>query len=87
MDNNVDPDRWQPKYFSDGKGGQFAPGCLTPFWDKVKPVALKSGDQFRPGPPPKVGSKQMEEEVKEVIELQANLTDEQKALVEFMRVV
>ncbi len=85
VDNNVDPDRWQPKYFSDGKGGQFAPGCLTPFWDKVKPVALKSGDQFRPGPPPKVGSKQMEEEVKEVIELQANLTDEQKALVEFMR--
>jgi hypothetical protein len=84
-DENVDPDRWQPKYFSDGKGGKFAPGCLTPFWDKVKPIALKSGDQFRPGPPPKIGSEQMEIEVKEVIELQANLTDYQKALVEFMR--
>ncbi|MDX1463620.1 MAG: vanadium-dependent haloperoxidase, partial [Marinirhabdus sp.] len=84
-DQNVDPNRWQPKYFSDGKGGKFAPKCLTPFWDKVQPIALKSGDQFRPGPPPKIGSPQLEAEVKEVIELQANLTDEQKALVEFMR--
>jgi hypothetical protein len=85
VEQNLDPNRWQPKYFSDGKGGQFAPGCLTPFWDKVEPVALKSADQFRPGPPPMIGSKQLEEEVKEVIELQASLTDQQKALVEFMR--
>jgi hypothetical protein len=84
-DENVDPNRWQPKYFSDGKGGKFAPGCLTPFWDKVKPVALQSADQFRPGPPPMIGSEQLEKEVQEVIELQANLTDYQKALVEFMR--
>ncbi len=84
-DNNVDINRWQPKYFSDGKGGQFAPECLTPFWDKVQPIVLKSGDQFRPGPPPLVGSEQLKEEVAEVIALQANLTDEQKALVEFMR--
>ena len=84
-DENVDPNRWQPKYFADGKGGYFAPECLTPFWDKVKPIALKSGDQFRPGPPPMIGSEQLKKEVWEVIDLQANLTDEQKALVEFMR--
>ena len=84
-DKNVDPNRWQPKYFADGKGGKFAPACLTPFWDKVKPVALKSGDQFRPGPPPMVGSEQLEKEVLEVIQMQADLTDYQKALVEFMR--
>ncbi|MGB3146101.1 MAG: vanadium-dependent haloperoxidase [Maribacter sp.] len=84
-DENVDPNRWQPKYFSDGKGGKFAPGCLTPYWDKVKPISLKSGDQFRPGPPPLIGSEQLEKEVKEVVEMQANLTDYQKALVEFMR--
>ncbi|MAT90153.1 MAG: haloperoxidase [Flavobacteriaceae bacterium] len=77
--------KWQPKYFSDGKGGKFAPSCLTPFWNNVKPLALQSGDQFRPGPPPAIGSKQLEEEVKEVIELQANLTPEEIALVEFMR--
>jgi hypothetical protein len=84
-DTNIDPNRWQPKYFSDGKGGTYAPGCLTPFWDKVKPIALKSADQFRPGPPPMIGSAQLEKEVQEVIEMQANLTDYQKALVEFMR--
>ena len=59
VDESVDPNRWQPKYFSDGKGGKFAPGCLTPFWDKVKPIALRSGDQFRPGPPPMIGSEQL----------------------------
>lgn len=85
VDENVDPNRWQPKYFSDGKGGKFAPGCLTPFWDKVEPIALKSGDQFRPGPPPQIGSEQLEKEVQEVVEMQAGLTDKQKALVEFMR--
>ncbi|MDT0554679.1 vanadium-dependent haloperoxidase [Patiriisocius hiemis] len=85
VENNVDPNRWQPKYFSDGQGGRFAPQCLTPYWNKVTPISLKSGDQFRPGPPPMIGSKQLEEEVKEVIELQAKLTDKEKALVEFMR--
>jgi PAP2 superfamily len=84
-DNNVNIDKWQPKYFSDGKGGKFAPSCLTPFWPKVKPLLLNTGDQFRPGPPPMVGSEQMEKEVAEVVELQANLTPEEKALVEFMR--
>ena len=84
-DKNVDINRWQPKYFSDGKGGKEAPGCLTPYWQKVKPVALKSADQFRPPPPPMIGSKQLEKEVEEVVNLQANMTDEQKALVEFMR--
>ncbi|MEP6647698.1 MAG: vanadium-dependent haloperoxidase [Saprospiraceae bacterium] len=80
-----DINRWQPKYFSDGKGGKFAPGCLTPFWNKVKPVALESADQFRPGPPPLEGSAELEKEVKNVVEMQEHITNEQKALVEFMR--
>ncbi|WP_233164312.1 vanadium-dependent haloperoxidase [Snuella sedimenti] len=84
-DTNEDINRWQPKYFSDGKGGKFAPGCLTPYWQKVEPLLLSKADQFRPGPPPMLGSDQLKEEVKEVVELQANLTPEHKALVEFMR--
>lgn len=82
---NNDINRWQPKYFADGKGGKFAPSCLTPFWDKVKPVSMVSGDQFRPEPPPMIGSEELKKQVKEVIDLQANLTDPEKALVEFMR--
>lgn len=77
--------RWQPKYFSDGKGGKFAPGCLTPHWWKVAPLALESPSQFRPPPPPPIGSDQLSRQVREVIDLQAGLTPEQKALVEFMR--
>ncbi|WP_224485272.1 vanadium-dependent haloperoxidase [Robertkochia aurantiaca] len=84
-EQNVDINRWQPKYFSDGKGGSYAPSCLTPFWDQVEPIALETGDQFRPGPPPMVGSEQLKKEVEEVVALQAGLTDEEKALVEFMR--
>ena len=84
-DKNIDGNRWQPKYFSDGRGGKFAPACLTPYWQQVEPIALDSASQFRPGPPPMIGSDQLKAEVKEVIDLQASLTDEQKALVEFMR--
>lgn len=84
-DQNIDPLRWQPKYFSDGQGGQFAPGCLTPFWQNVKPVALQSADQFRSGPPPALDSEQLKIEVQEVVDVQARLTDYDRALVEFMR--
>ena len=84
-DKNVNIDKWQPKYFSDGKGGKYAPTCLTPFWGKVKPYALDSANQFRPASPPLYGSTQLEKEVAEVVDLQAKLTPENKALVEFMR--
>ncbi|MGC3945800.1 MAG: vanadium-dependent haloperoxidase [Chryseolinea sp.] len=84
-DKLVNTSRWQPKYFADGKGGKFCPSCLTPHWSKVTPFALDSPSELRPGPPPTIGSKQLQEEVKEVVDLQSNLTNEQKALVEFMR--
>jgi hypothetical protein len=81
----IDPDRWQPIPFDDGKGGKVVLGFLTPHWYRVKPFALKRSDQFRPGPPPKVGSEQMKREVDECIKFNASLTVEQKAIVEFMR--
>jgi len=76
---------WQPKYFVNPEGEHWVPNCLTPYWHMVKPVALDSANQFRPGPPPAIGSEELMAEIKEVIDLHANLTDEQKALVEFMR--
>jgi hypothetical protein len=81
----VDPDRWQPIPFDDGKGGTITVGFLTPHWYRVKPFALERSDQFRPGPPPKVGSEQLKKEVDECIAVNANLTVQQKAIVEFMR--
>ncbi|SET56436.1 hypothetical protein SAMN05443639_103371 [Stigmatella erecta] len=81
----IDPDRWQPISFDDGNGGTITPGFLTPHWYLVRPFALVSSDQFRPAPPPKVGSRELAREVREIIRFNANLTPEQKALVEFMR--
>lgn len=77
--------RWQPKYFSDGNGGRFAPACLTPHWNKVLPLLIDSASQFRPVPPPAIGSAQLNTEIKQVVEMQASLTNEQKALIELMR--
>jgi hypothetical protein len=81
----LDPDRWQQIPFDDGKGGKIVLGFLTPHWYRVKPFALERTDQFRPGPPPKVGSEQMKKDVDECIAVNANLTVEEKAVVEFMR--
>ena len=80
-----DPDCWQEIPFDDGKGGKKIVPFLTPHWHLVKPFALSRSDQFRPGPPPKVGTAQMKKEVDECIRVNANLTVEQKAIVEFMR--
>lgn len=82
---NIDINRWQPKYFLNDKGEQYLINCLTPFWQNVDPLLLDSASQFRSPPPPLYGTAQLEEEVKEVVELQQNLNDEQRALVEFMR--
>lgn len=84
-DKIIDPDRWQQIPFDNGKGGTITLGFLTPHWYRVKTFALKSSDQFRPGPPPKVGSEQLKKDVDECIAVNANLTVEQKAIVEFMR--
>ena len=82
---NLDINRWQPKYFTRDNGEKFAPSCLTPYWQKVRPIALDSAAQFRSPPPPLFGSDQLAAEVAEVVAMQTNLTVEQKGLVEFMR--
>jgi hypothetical protein len=84
-DRIIDPDCWQPIEFDDGKGGKVTPGFLTPHWYRVKPFALERSDQFRPKGPPRVGSKQLLKEVKEVLSYNGTLTPHQKAIVEFMR--
>ncbi|MEM9942598.1 MAG: vanadium-dependent haloperoxidase [Planctomycetota bacterium] len=80
-----DPDRWQLIPFDDGKGGKVVMDFLTPHWYRVTPFGLDSAEQFRPGPPPLVGSEQLLKEVDQCIEFNATLSPEQKAIVEFMR--
>ena len=85
VDELKDANKWQPKNFSDGKGGFYAPECLTPFWHLVTPITLTASSQFRPEAPPLLGSHQLENEIKQVVQMQANLSDKEKALVEYMR--
>lgn len=70
----------------------------TPHWGNVTPFALSSGDQLRPPPPPYPGSQEMYTDsrgvtgtndkiyklhVAEVLNISANLTDEQKVIAEY----
>ncbi len=84
-DRVVDPDRWQELPFDDGKGGTIYCPFLTPHWYRVKPFALESSSQFRPGPQPKVGSEQLRKDVEACIEYNGRLSLEEKSVVEFMR--
>lgn len=84
-DAQKDINRWAPKYFTRSDGTKWAPGGLAPHWGHVKPFLLDSASQFRSPPPPVMGDPVLEKEIREVVDLQANLTNDQKALVEFMR--
>jgi hypothetical protein len=85
VDKILDPDCWQPITFTLDAGKKVTPGFLTPHWYRVRPFALERSDQFRPGPPPKIGSEQLKKETDEVLAYNGSLTLEQKAIVEFMR--
>jgi hypothetical protein len=84
-ENITNPDRWQPIVFTGPSGAQFTPSYLTPFWGTVKTFGLTSGAQFRPGPPPPVGSQQLQKEVEQVLALNRDMSVEEKANVEFFR--
>jgi hypothetical protein len=81
----VDPDRGQPIPFTMPDGSRKVIGYLTPHWHLVKPFALERADQFRPGPPPLVGSPELDRDVAQVMAFNAGLSLEEKAIVEFMR--
>ena len=79
------PLRWLPIPFSDGKGGTVTPGYLNAQWGYVKPFALERPEQFRPPPPPAWGSARLNADIEEAVRVNADLTLQQKATVEFMR--
>jgi len=85
IDRIVDPDHWQQIPFVDANGKTIWPSFLTPHWYRVKPFALERSDQFRPGPPPMIGSRELKRDVDELVAANGNLSLEQKAIVEFMR--
>jgi len=86
-DKIIDPDRWQPITFTLKDGKKITPNFLTPHWYRVKPFVIDSSAQFRPGPPPKTttDNETLRKEADQALAYNAHLTNQQKAIVEFMR--
>ncbi|HEX2750839.1 MAG TPA: vanadium-dependent haloperoxidase [Verrucomicrobiales bacterium] len=86
-DKILDPDRWQPIEFTLANGKHVTPGFLTPHWYRVKPFVMETAAQFRPPPPPKTTTdpETLKKEAAQVLAYNNSLTNEQKAVVEFMR--
>lgn len=73
-----------------GRGPAFwepPPGTVSPPTEPLagtwKPWVMSSGDQFRPGPPPAYGSPEFRAAAQEIVDIQKNLTQEQKDIANF----
>ncbi|HUR22926.1 MAG TPA: hypothetical protein VMZ73_03535 [Acidimicrobiales bacterium] len=70
------PEFWEP-----------APGVASPptapMAGKWKPWVMRSGDQFRPPPPPAFGSPEFKAAAEELVEMKKNLTAEQRRIANF----
>jgi PAP2 superfamily len=83
----VDVNHWQPLQYTDASGTFVTQQFAGPQWYKVKPFALRSGDQFRArlaaAGPAAYGSLDFREQAAELVELSAALTGEQKMIAEY----
>ena len=83
----VDPSRWQPLLVRPGRGGNYVvQNFVTPQYSVTEPYADIDPREFRVGPPSDSDYANLEAyraQADRVLELSANLTDEQKMLVEF----
>jgi hypothetical protein len=77
------PNYWQPLRVANGLGGFTTQTYVGAQWGHVIPFALSSGSQFRPSAPPMYPSREYQEEVEQLIQYSANLTDEQKVIAEY----
>jgi Spy/CpxP family protein refolding chaperone len=84
-DELVDLNRWQPlrQPLDDPEGT--VQKFLTPQWGEVIPFALESGDQFLPPAPKQADSVFFQQRVGEILNISANLTDEQRAKIDAAR--
>lgn len=84
-DPTVDPSRWQPLSGANGTVQKY----LTPQWGQVTPFGLTSTSQFRPPAPipyllaDGTVNPEYVQQVQNILDLSANLTDEQKIIAEY----
>ena len=82
----LNPDHWQPLTYTDSTGSLVLQMFEGAQWSFITPFAMTKGDDFRsavePGPF-KYGSLEYQQQVEELIEISANLTDREKAVAEY----
>lgn len=74
---------WQPLSYLNSAFEMKSPGFIAPHWGLVKPFAMTSGHQFRPGPPQPVLAQAFLDQAKHVVQVQAELNTEQKVIAEY----
>jgi len=83
----LDPDHWQPLVYDNGVTPNFTQSFVGAQWYLVTPFAMTSPDQFRSFVaqfgPALYGSETYLQQAKDLINISANLTDEQKMIAEY----
>src|SRR5437868_5241987 len=83
----IDLNAWQPLQYTDATGAFITQGFLGAFWNRVKPFALTSADQFRAVAarfgPILSNSPAFEEQAQALVDMSANLSDEGKMIAEY----
>lgn len=77
------PDRWQPLTYLDAGGLLRTQTFLLPFWGQLRPFALSGGGQFRPNPPAQAGTPAYLDQAREMVRVQAALSEQQKVMADF----
>ena len=83
----IDPNHWQPLIYIGSTGEYVTQMFAAAQWCDVLPFALTKGDEFRSsskfaGPAP-YGSKEYEEQARELVDLSASLGDREKMIAEY----
>src|SRR5438552_10531699 len=79
-----DPSRWQQLRYVDGSGTLVTPGFVGAHWQEVTPFAMASNSALRSETgPAKFGTAAYDLQCRELVELSAALTDEQKLIAEY----
>jgi len=82
-----DPNHWQPLTYVNAYGDLVTQKFLGAQWCYVTPFALAKGEEFRglaqTQGPAMYGSPEYEQQAKELVDLSAGLTDQQKAIAEY----
>jgi PAP2 superfamily len=79
-----DPNRWQPLRITRSDGSTFVQRFIAPHWHLVRPFAIPSPELLRPEVrPAQAGEPRYEQQVAQVLEYSAGLTDRHKAIAEY----